>query len=54
MKIVFETLKTSNENIYVDFGNGVWQSFTVNDAKTNGITIPDSCNDYSKIRIKGK
>ena len=54
MKIIFEKLQTSNENIYVDFGNGAWQPFPVNDAKTNGITIPDSCNDYSKIRIKGK
>lgn len=54
MKIVFEKLQTSNENIYVDFGNGTWQSFQVNDVRANGITIPDSCNDYSKIKIKGK
>lgn len=54
MKIVFEKLQTSSKNVYVDFGDGTWQSFPVNEARTNGINIPDSCNDYSKIRIKGK
>ena len=54
MKIIFEKLKTSNENVYVDFGDGRWQPFSVNDVKSNGIIIPDTCNDYSKIRIKGK
>lgn len=54
MKIVFEKLQTSNKNIYVDFGDGTWQAFPVNDARANGITIPESCSDYSKIRIKGK
>lgn len=53
MKIIFEKLQTSNENVYVDFGNGTWQSFPVNEAKANGIIIPDTCSDYSKIRIKG-
>lgn len=53
MKIIFEKLQTSNKNVYVDFGDGVWQSFPVNEAKDNGIIIPDTCNDYSKIRIKG-
>lgn len=54
MKIVFEKLKTSNENVYVDFGDGTWQPFPVNEAKNNGIIIPNTCNDYSKIKIKGK
>lgn len=53
MRIIFEKLQTSNENVYVDFGDGTWQSFPVNDAKANGIIIPDTCSDYSKIRIKG-
>ena len=53
MKIVFEKLKTSNENIYVDFGDGTWKEFSVESARTNGIHIPSTCNDYSKIKIKG-
>ena len=53
MKIVFEKLQTSSKNVYVDFGNGTWQSFPVNEARTNGINIPTSCKDYSKIKIKG-
>lgn len=53
MKIIFEKLQTSNKNVYVDFGDGVWKPYPVNDAKDNGIIIPDNCNDYSKIKIKG-
>ena len=53
MKIVFEKLQTSSNNVYVDFGDGTWQAFPVNEAKDNGINIPASCSDYSKIRIKG-
>lgn len=53
MKIVFEKLQTSSKNVYVDFGNGTWQSYPVNEARTNGIIIPTSCKDYSKIKIKG-
>lgn len=53
MKIIFEKLKTSSENIYVDFGDGVWTEHSVNDAKANGIQIPDTCTDFTKIRIKG-
>lgn len=53
MKIIFEKLQTSNKNVYVDFGDGRWQPYPVNDAKDNGIIIPDTCKDYSKIRIKG-
>lgn len=53
MKIVFEKLQTSSKNVYVDFGDGVWQSYLVNDAKVNGINIPVTCEDYSRIRIKG-
>ena len=53
MKIVFEKLQTSSKNVYVDFGNGTWQSYPVNEARTNGIIIPASCKDYSKIKIKG-
>lgn len=54
MKIVFEKLQTSSENVYVDFGDGIWQSYPVNEAKVNGINIPVTCEDYSRIRIKGK
>ncbi len=53
MKIVFEKLQTSSKNVYVDFGDGVWKPYPVNEAKDNGIIIPDNCNDYNKIRIKG-
>lgn len=53
MKIIFNKLKTSSENIYVDFGDGVWTEHPVNDAKANGIQIPDTCTDYTKIKIKG-
>lgn len=53
MKIVFEKLQTSSKNVYVDFGNGTWQSYPVNEARANGINIPTSCKDYSKIKIKG-
>lgn len=53
MKIVFEKLQTSSKNVYVDFGNGTWQSYPVNEARANGINIPASCKDYSKIKIKG-
>jgi hypothetical protein len=53
VKIIFEKLKTSNENIYVDFGDGVWKPYPVNEAKTKGIHIPESCTDYNNIKIKG-
>lgn len=53
MKIVFEKLQTSSKNVYVDFGDGTWQPYPVNEARTNGINIPTSCKDYSKIKIKG-
>lgn len=53
MRIVFEKLQTSSENVYVDFGDGTWQPYPVNEARTNGINIPTSCKDYSKIKIKG-
>ena len=53
MKIVFEKLQTSSKNVYVDFGDGTWQPYPVNGARTNGINIPTSCKDYSKIKIKG-
>lgn len=53
MRIVFEKLQTSSKNVYVDFGDGTWQPFSVNEAKANGINIPASCKDYSKIKIKG-
>lgn len=53
MRIVFEKLQTSSKNVYVDFGDGTWQPYPVNEARTNGINIPASCKDYSKIKIKG-
>lgn len=54
MKIVFNQLQTSKEKISVDFGDGKgWQEYPVNYARENGIQIPSSCNDYSKIKIKG-
>jgi len=53
MRIIFEKLKTSNENIYVDFGDGVWTEHSVESARTSGINIPDTCEDYTKIKIKG-
>ena len=53
MRIIFEKLKTSSENIYVDFGDGIWTEHSVESARTNGINIPDTCEDYTKIKIKG-
>ena len=54
MKIEFTRLITSNENIYVDFGDGRgWNEYPVSTAKESGVSIPASCTDYSKIKIKG-
>ena len=54
MRIVFTKLKTSKEFITVDFGDGNGpQKYAVEDARQNGIQIPASCPDFSKISIQG-
>ena len=54
MRIVFTKLKTSKEFITVDFGDGNGpQKYAVEDARQNGIQIPASCPDFSKIGIQG-
>lgn len=54
MKIEFTKLVTSEENIKVDFGDGEgFKEYPVNDAKKNGITIPDNITDFNNIKIKG-
>ena len=52
MRIEFTQLKTSTGTIQVDFGDG-YQTYNVSDVKDNGITIPETCTDYSSIKIKG-
>lgn len=52
MRIEFVKLKTSTGTIQVDFGDG-YQTYNVSDVKDNGITIPETCTDYSSIKIKG-
>ena len=52
MRIEFAKLKTSTGTIQVDFGDG-YQTYNVSDVKDNGITIPETCTDYSSIKIKG-
>lgn len=54
MKIEFTKLVTSEENIKVDFGDGEgFREYPVNDAKKNGIAIPDNITDFNNIKIKG-
>lgn len=52
MRIEFTQLKTSTGTIQVDFGDG-YRTYNVSDVKDNGITIPETCTDYSSIKIKG-
>lgn len=51
MKIRFTQLKTSTGTIQVDFGDG-YQIYNVSDVIDNGISIPETCTDYSNIKIK--
>jgi len=54
MKIEFTKLVTSEENIKVDFGDGNgFREYPVNDAKKNGITIPNNITEFNNIKIKG-
>ena len=52
MKIKFEKLVTTSGKVYVDFGDG-FQEYDVATVKDNGIQVPETCADYSKIQIKG-
>ena len=52
MKIKFEKLVTTSGKVYVDFGDG-FQEYDVATVKDNGIQVPKTCTDYSKIQIKG-
>ena len=54
MKLEFTKLITSNENIEIDFGDGRgFLPYPVNEAKAQGITIPNNIPDFNNIKIKG-
>ena len=53
MKIIFEKLETPKDSISIDFGNGVFNKYNVEDARTNGIPIPNNVTNYDNIKIKG-
>lgn len=50
MKLEFTKLITSSENIEIDFGDGRgFLPYPVNEAKAQGITIPNNIPDFNNI-----
>ena len=54
-KITFTKLVTPLESIQVDFGDGEGlKDYNTNEARTNGIEIPPTVEDFADITIKGQ
>ena len=54
-KITFTKLVTPLESIQVDFGDGEGlKDYNTNEARTNGIEVPPTVEDFADITIKGQ
>ena len=53
-KLVFDKLKTKQSELQITFDGISYESYNVNSLKSNGLEIPDTCDNFDNIKIKDK
>lgn len=53
MRIKFNKLQTRDGKINITFDSDTYTEYNVSDIANSGVDIPDTCTDYSLIKIRG-